>query len=306
MANTTPLLDPSLYNLDPESLVFFKSETGIHDDDALRKHILDVQAQAYAVAPYPCIRSFNFTNLKISRMPAYKQVLKLGQEREGALLLDIGCCFGNDARKIAADGFPARQIVASDLKPEFWELGHALFRSNPDSFAATFVGGDILDPAFLSPTTGDVEPTTAVDLSAINTLNELRGRFSAIWATSFFHLFSEKDQRQVAHALGSLLSSQSGSVIFGSHVSKPERGILVGEILGKEVTMFCHDPSSWKELWVGASETGSAYEGVGCGLGKLEGPVFSSQSVKLETWLKEMKLGNGEQAWILVWSITRL
>jgi hypothetical protein len=30
--------------------------------------------------------------LKISKMPAYKQVLKLGQEREGALLLDIGCC----------------------------------------------------------------------------------------------------------------------------------------------------------------------------------------------------------------------
>ena len=45
----TPPLDPSLYTLGTESLAFFKSTTGIHDDDELKAHILNVQAQAYAV-----------------------------------------------------------------------------------------------------------------------------------------------------------------------------------------------------------------------------------------------------------------
>lgn len=45
----TPLLDPSLYALGAESSAFFKSATGIYDDDELKEHILSVQAQAYAV-----------------------------------------------------------------------------------------------------------------------------------------------------------------------------------------------------------------------------------------------------------------
>lgn len=125
----TPLLDPSLYTLDTESLAFFKSTTGIYDDDELKEHILNVQAQAYAVCSRQLIsivlvfilcvllrwlltrayapstsqgifvvildqRSMSHVvaRLKISKMPAYKDVLKLGQERRGALLLDIGCC----------------------------------------------------------------------------------------------------------------------------------------------------------------------------------------------------------------------
>lgn len=30
--------------------------------------------------------------LKISRLPAYGKLLKLGKERKGAIFLDIGCC----------------------------------------------------------------------------------------------------------------------------------------------------------------------------------------------------------------------
>ena len=62
----------------------------------------------FQVVPYPCIRSFSFTKytliildqrltahvlarVRISRAPVYSDVLKLGRERKGALLLDIGC-----------------------------------------------------------------------------------------------------------------------------------------------------------------------------------------------------------------------
>ena len=72
-------LDPSIYNLDEEQRVFFKEQTGIQDDNELRDHILQVQAEAYAVSlpatpiisitvhlqvyPYPCIRRLAFTAL---------------------------------------------------------------------------------------------------------------------------------------------------------------------------------------------------------------------------------------------------
>ncbi len=42
-------LDPKLYSLDEQEAAFFKSATGIQDEEELKKHILDVQAKAYAV-----------------------------------------------------------------------------------------------------------------------------------------------------------------------------------------------------------------------------------------------------------------
>ena len=73
--------------------------------------------------------------LKISRLFAYDVLLELGKKREGAILLDIGCCcefwvpmilnmlitsplmpVGNDVRKAIADGYPVQNVIASDLE----------------------------------------------------------------------------------------------------------------------------------------------------------------------------------------------
>ena len=45
-------LDSSLLELNPEEEAFFKSETGIHDTEELRKHIIEVQEDAYKVSCY--------------------------------------------------------------------------------------------------------------------------------------------------------------------------------------------------------------------------------------------------------------
>lgn len=42
-----PTVDTSLYNLSPEQAAFFKTQTGIDDDEELKRHILEVQAKAY-------------------------------------------------------------------------------------------------------------------------------------------------------------------------------------------------------------------------------------------------------------------
>ena len=38
------------YNLNEQELAFFKSATGIHDEAALKEHIIAVQREAYAVS----------------------------------------------------------------------------------------------------------------------------------------------------------------------------------------------------------------------------------------------------------------
>ncbi|KAG8214700.1 pectin lyase fold/virulence factor [Butyriboletus roseoflavus] len=222
--------------------------------------------------------------------------------------LHVDLLVGNDARKAAIDGFPAKQIVASDLRrgEKLWDLGHVLFRSSPESFPATFVAGDALNPAFLSPFTSGAEPPTEVNLSNISTLNDLRGKVSAIWAASFFHLFTEKDQHQLAHALESLLSPESGSIMFSSHMALPDKGVLTGKISDRDFRMFCHNLDSWNELWVGQSTTPSTGGDPSDTVGRFDAVVFPRDSVKLDTKLIPVKSEAGVGLWFLVWSITRL
>ncbi len=52
---------------------------------------------------------------KINKLPAYPDLLKLGKERKGAIFLEAACCVGNDLRRAVLDGFPADQIIGTDL-----------------------------------------------------------------------------------------------------------------------------------------------------------------------------------------------
>lgn len=122
-----------------------------------------------------------------------------------------------------------------------------------------------------------------------------------------FKLFSEKNQRQLAHALGSLLSPKNGSIIFGCHVALPTQGILT-EISDKDVKMFCHDPDSWEEMWVGRSiAQGSTGVDHADSVGGFSAPIFPPNTVNLNSRLIQVRSDSGEsQAWLLIWSITRL
>ncbi|OBZ78829.1 hypothetical protein A0H81_00366 [Grifola frondosa] len=289
-------LDESFYSLDEKELEFMKSQTGIQDEIALKKHILKAQAGAYVIYPYPCIRRLLFTKLTLARVtPGYEQLLKIGKERHNAIFLDIGCCFGNDIRKAIADGFPIQNIVASDLRRDYWELGHKLFNSTSETFPVPFVAGDAFDPAHLEvvPLFHSPPDTPAPKLSELTSLNPLHGRVSAIHASSFFHLFEESEQLYLAKALAGLLSPEPGSIILGSHGARPEKGFRA-EMLslnwrGKQ--MFCHSPESWTELW--------------------DGQVFEKGTVKVEAKLYEVDRNDmphvaNARFWFMMWSVTRL
>ncbi|KAG2154062.1 hypothetical protein DEU56DRAFT_436109 [Suillus clintonianus] len=285
--SSIPKVDTSLYKLSPEEYVFFKAQIGIDDDEDLKKHILEIQAKAYEIAPYPCIHGFAFLSVMISTYPEYEHILKLGRERPDAVLLDIGCCFGVNARRAAADGFPAKNTIASDIINEFLELSHELFRTTPASYPGCHLPGDVFDPEFLSiaALSDDVSPAPAIDLSSLKSLNPLHGRISAINATRFFHLFTEEKQLHLAKALAGLLSAQPGSVICGNHVGSLEKGVVTTLISGSEYRQFLHSPQTWTSLW--------------------DGEVFEKGTVKVETELVEVAVQE-VQLLMMRWSVMRL
>ncbi|KAG1760761.1 hypothetical protein EDD22DRAFT_899655 [Suillus occidentalis] len=280
MAFTSSIpLDPNLYGLDPDALEFFQQQTGITEEDDLKRHILAVQAKAFEVAPYPCIYSFRFTRLRMSRHPKYQSVLQLGRDRKSPLFLDLGCCLGNDARKAVADGWPITGMISTDLRQELWDLGHVLFQSTPTSFPSQFIAGDCLDPGFLSSESGHMRRSPP-DLSSPASLINLHGELTAIHASSIFHLFTAEQQASLVRAVAALLSPVPGSIAFGSHVGLPKQGTIQEETLGMTVEMYCYDPESWNKLWKDA------------------GPF------KTEAVLKEVIAPNGEIGWVMFWSAT--
>ncbi|EED81259.1 predicted protein [Postia placenta Mad-698-R] len=293
-----PVLDASFYRLSGEELQFFKSQTGIQDEEELKKHIMNIQQEAWEVHPYPCIRGFAFTRLKISRLPAYQQLLILGKEREGAIFLDIGCCFGNDLRKAIVDGFPAENTIASDLYADFLQLGHKLFKSSPETFAAHFIPGNAFDQAFLKTVPPFYSPpkTARPDLGSLNTLSPLAGHVSVIHASELFHLFDEPQQLELAHALAGLLSPEPGSFIFGEHGGKPVKGYRTeGRPRSDGTYQFCHSPETWTALW--------------------DGEVFAKGTVRVEARLLEIQgldlnmvadPNTDAKFWIMLWSVTRV
>ncbi|KAK0496148.1 hypothetical protein EDD18DRAFT_232865 [Armillaria luteobubalina] len=282
----TSQLDPTLYVLAEHEATFFKAQTGIEDDVALKNHIYTVQEEAYKVYPYNCIRAFNFARLKISRLPCYQQFLDLPKNRKGAIYADIGCCFGNDPRKAVVDGYPVEQVVASDLYPEFWELGHKLFKTTAETFPARFVPQDIFQ---LKGLTKEVTPSVP-NLSQVQSLADLRGNISAIHSSAFFHLFDEEGQFEIAKIMAALLSSEPGSMIFGVHGGLPEKGIRPGSI--QRSHMFCHSPESWRALW--------------------DGEIFPKGSVRVDALLHDRdryglnSVDSVTKTLLLVWCVTLL
>ncbi|KAN0112694.1 hypothetical protein V8E51_005645 [Hyaloscypha variabilis] len=87
--------------------------------DEVEKHVYAIRDEGWKVWPYPCIGQFRFLDLSISHSPYYPTILE--RIKAGENFLDLGCCFGQDLRKLAADGAPSGHLYGSDL-PSFLHL----------------------------------------------------------------------------------------------------------------------------------------------------------------------------------------
>jgi len=158
--------------------------------------------------------------------------------QNGERLLDIGCCFGQDIRKIVFDGAPSENIYGTDLHGGLMDAGYDLFLDR-GTLRSTFVAADIFEPS--------------------SALTQLEGQMDIIYAGSFLHLFDWENQVAVAKRLSALLRAQKGSLVIGQGFGHLHADLYpVG--LDTSRTIFKHNPDSFTRMWkqVG-EETGSAW-----------------------------------------------
>ncbi|KAF2028655.1 hypothetical protein EK21DRAFT_101686 [Setomelanomma holmii] len=190
----------------------------------VESHVHKVRDSAFRVFPYPCLGNWGFLNLNIADSPVYPEVLE--RIKKGELYLDIGCCMGQDTRKLVSDGAPPENVFASDLKGEFWDIGHDLFLDK-DTLGVKFIQADVLD--------------------ADSGLKELNGKLSLVLAHSFFHLFSWDDQVKAAKRVVELLKPEPGVMIFGRQGAKPNAGSFAK--INTLHTAYWHNVESWAKMW---------------------------------------------------------
>lgn len=121
----------------------------------------------------------------------YAEVLK--RVKNGDKYLDLGCCFGQDIRKLVFDGAPAENIFGTELEQGFIDSGYDLF-NDKNKLQATFAVGDF----FESETAG-----------------LKKASFDIIHASQFFHLFSWDEQVEAMTKALLLLNTVPGSMMFG-------------------------------------------------------------------------------------------
>jgi SAM-dependent methyltransferase len=191
--------------------------------------------EAWKIFPFPCIGQMRFLDFSLARMPSYDKILgRLCDSATPARLLDVGCCFGQDLRRLVVDGAPSESLVGLELKPQFLSLGYDLF-ADREFFKGKMMAGDIFDESPDGP------------------VASLKGTIDIAHAASFFHLFNWDDQVNAGVHLVRLMKNAPDSLVLGRQL-----GSLTGEerpnATNPNSKMYFHSPDSFKRLWVVISE----------------------------------------------------
>ena len=147
---------------------------------------------------------FRFLDLSVGRSAQYASVLS--RIKSGSQFLDIGCCFGQDVRRLIFDGAPIANVHGSDLQQPFLDLGYDLFKDHDKLPSSTFIAADVFDAS----------PASA--------LKAFEGKVDIIHAASFFHLFGYQDSATVGRRFIGLLRKQPGGMIFGRQMGNRTAG----------------------------------------------------------------------------------
>lgn len=147
---------------------------------------------------------------------------------------------GTDVRKLVLDGYPAENIIACDLRQEFIDAGHKLFRDDAQTCKITFLATDIFN---LTPTPAraPVEAAAGVAASDPNlsanftlkgakSLDGLKGQLTHLYAGSLFHIWNAETQYAVALRFASLAKLTPGTVVFGRHQAAEKAGTIGNEM----------------------------------------------------------------------------
>ncbi|KAK8128784.1 hypothetical protein PG984_009892 [Apiospora sp. TS-2023a] len=213
-------------------------------------HVNNIRAKGFRANPYPCIGLYRFTILTLLTHPRYPEIVSR-LKAPGAAYLDIGCCFGQDLRRLVHDGVPSENLVGLDIEAPLMELGKDLFLDGA-TLRSRFVVADVFQ--------GASQGEAWTQLLSEPPASTAGGGFDVIHCSAFFHLFPLPDQivaaKQIAPLLkkdGLLVGRQGGSVRPGNLPAIDEGSFS-----------YRHDVSTLTAMWdeVGAA-TGTGWEVTG-------------------------------------------
>ena len=155
-----------------------------------------------------------------------------------ATLLDLGCCFAQDIRKLVSDGAAAENLHACDLEYGFIDLGYELF-ADRDTLKSHFFAADIFGES--------------------GKLSEIKEMFDFIHVGSFLHLFSQDDQIRACKRIIKLMKPREGSTLFGRQLGNL-KATEAPTLFGSGGTLYLHEPHSFEHMWqVVGDETGTRW-----------------------------------------------
>ncbi|KAK4994382.1 hypothetical protein LTR66_005572 [Elasticomyces elasticus] len=157
--------------------------------------------------PWTCIGINGFYKTYINDLPSYPEILS--RLKRGQNLLDIGCCFAQDIRRLVYDGVPSKNLRGADLHEELIDLGYDLFRDRM-TLKAEFVVGDVLK---------EYE------------YERFNSKMDVVLANLFFHITQPRK--------GSVIVRRQLGSIDPKEVTAPPRGSKV----------FLHNAETLKKLW---------------------------------------------------------
>ncbi|KAJ3382025.1 hypothetical protein HDU80_001631 [Chytriomyces hyalinus] len=182
-------------------LTWYQAYTNAISDECSRRLEATLTTTAASHHVYKCIQEKMFATPRVNLHPLYKEIRARFQQSEFTIL-ELGCCYGTDARFMLSDGLQEHQLTVSDLVDPYFRIGNTVLYegcSNLQRVDAVF--GDLAVPV----SEGDVV-----------TVNGWESRFSAVSAQAILHVLSEKQVSDFLVQIHRVLKRDG--VLFGSCV----------------------------------------------------------------------------------------
>ena len=223
--------------LTEETLSFYFDWVGNRDLNTAKDHVIEiwnlVKEQFHT---YRCIQHMSFLTPRVVRHSCYQSVIDKYHSSREVRVADIGCCFGQDTRKLIFDGIPGDMIYAIDLHDGYWKAGLNLFQ-------------DISNNSRLSQELRNVHTIftdMTIPLLENNLGQDFNGSFDAVILQAVLHVLSQKQSLVIIENIFTML--KSGGVLMGS---------CAGAIDAQDWALtpdgssrrFLHSPVSLEELF---------------------------------------------------------